>query len=78
MDRLMAEIKVDKDELREIAKEVFERNFDGMTKEEVIKTLFPKAVLHTEDDDMYLSFQQGVYLEDKDATWLNAPYKEGD
>lgn len=75
MDRLIAEIKVDKDELREVAKEVFERNFDGMTNEEVIKTLFPKAVLHTEDDDMYLSFQQGVYLEDKDATWLNAPYK---
>lgn len=49
--------------------------YKGMTNEEVIKTVFPKAVLHTEYDDVYLSFQQGVYLQDKDTTWLNAPYK---
>ena len=49
--------------------------YKGMTNEEVIKTVFPKAVLHTECDDMYLSFQQGVYLQDKDTTWLNAPYR---
>lgn len=49
--------------------------YKGMTNGEVIKTVFPKAVLHTEYDDVYLSFQQGVYLQDKDTTWLNAPYK---
>ena len=52
--------------------------YKEMTNEEVIKTVFPKAVLHTEYDDVYLSFQQGVYLQDKDATWLNAPYKGED
>lgn len=52
--------------------------YKGMTNEEVIKTVFPKAVLHTEYDDVYLSFQQGVYLQDKDTTWLNAPYKGED
>ncbi len=51
MDRLIAEIKVNKDDLREVAKEVFEHNFDGMSNGQVVMQallpLFPNLKAET-------------------------------
>ena len=42
---------------------------------DVIKALFPDTELHLESDYAFLIFQIGVYLEDRDGRWWNAPYK---
>lgn len=44
---------------------------------DVIKALFPDTELHLESDYAFLIFQIGVYLEDRDGRWWNAPYKGG-
>ena len=63
MDRLIAEIKVDKDELREVAKEVFERNLDGITNGQAVMQalvpLFPDLRAKTVEDFHGL----GCYIE---------------
>ena len=48
---------------------------NGMTNGDVIKAMFPNSQLHKESDYIYLTIQNGVYLEDRDSNWWNAPYK---
>ena len=48
------------------------------TNGDAIKALFPDSELHKESDYAYLTISKGVYLEDRDGTWWNAPYKAGD
>jgi len=54
---------------------VFPKN---ATNGDIIKALFPDSELHKESDYAYLTISKGVYLEDRDGTWWNAPYKAGD
>lgn len=51
---------------------------DNATNGDMIKALFPDSELHKESDYAYLTISKGVYLEDRDGTWWNAPYKAGD
>lgn len=48
-----------------------------VTNGDLIKILFPDLELHQESDYVYLTISKGVYLEDRDGSWWNAPYKEG-
>ena len=49
---------------------------EKLTNGDVIKALFPDSELHKESDYAYLTISKGVYLEDRDGSWWNAPYKE--
>lgn len=51
---------------------------DNATNGDVIKALFPDSELNKESDYVYLTISRGVYLEDRNATWWNAPYKEAE
>ena len=49
-----------------------------VTNGDMIKALFPDSELHKESDYVYLTISKGVYLEDRDGSWWNTPYKEED
>ena len=45
------------------------------TNGDVVKMLFPNSELHKESNYVLLNICKGVYLEDRNADWWNAPYK---